>query len=147
MSYISKGLVVHKIFESIHDMNDIPKVMNQLRQEGVLKDKVFADEMERIVDQLMSNPQARKWFDPSWKVLNESSIITVKDGIALSKRPDRVIYNDNETIVIDYKTGQKCDEHQWQVRKYIRLLREMGMHNVHGYIWYLKDNEIVKEEG
>ena len=147
MSYISKGLVVHKIFESVHDMNDIPKVMNQLRQEGVLKDKTFANEMERIVNQLMSNPQARNWFDPSWKVLNESSIITVKDGIALSKRPDRVIYNDNETIVIDYKTGQKSDEHQWQVRKYIRLLKEMGMHNVHGYIWYLKDNEIVKEEG
>ena len=147
MSYISKGLVVHKIFESIHDLNDIPKVMNQLRQEGVLKDKTFADEMERIVDQLMSNPQARNWFDPSWKVLNESSIITVKDGIALSKRPDRVIYNDNETIVIDYKTGQKSDEHLWQVRKYIRLLKEMDMQNVHGYIWYLKDNEIVKEEG
>ena len=142
MSYISKGLVVHKIFESVHDVNDIPKVMNQLRQEGVLKDKAFADEMERIVDQLMSNPQARNWFDPSWKVMNECSIITLKDGIALTKRPDRVIYNDNETIIIDYKTGQKSEEHQWQVRKYIRLLREMGMHNVHGYIWYLKDNEI-----
>lgn len=142
MSYISKGLVVHKIFESIRYLNDIPKVMNQLRQEGVLSDKTFADELEQMVAQLIENPQARNWFDPSWKVLNECSIITVEKGVALSKRPDRVIYNENETIVIDYKTGQKNEDYKWQVRKYINLLKKMGMHNVHGYLWYLKNNEI-----
>ena len=146
MSYISKGLVAHKIFESIHDLNDIPKVMNQLRQEGVLKDKSFAEEMERMVNQLISNPQARNWFEPSWKVMNECDIITVENGIALSKRPDRVIYNENETIVIDYKTGQKNDDYKWQVRKYINLLKKMGMHHVHGYLWYLKNNEIESVE-
>lgn len=146
MSYISKGLVVHKIFESIHDINDIQKVMKQLRQEGILSDKTFANEMKQMVHQLISNPQARNWFDPSWKVLNECCIITVEKGVALSKRPDRVIYNEHETIVIDYKTGQKNDDYKWQVRKYINLLKKMGMHNVHGYLWYLKNNEIENVE-
>ena len=141
-TYISKGLVVHKIFESVRDLNDIPKAMNELRQEGVMKDKAFADEMEQTIEQLMSNRQVRSWFDPSWKVLNECSIVAVENGIAVSKRPDRVIFNDTETIVIDYKTGRKSDDYKWQVRQYMNMLRKMEMKNVHGFLWYLKDNEI-----
>lgn len=142
LSYISKGLVVHKVFEMIRDMNDIPKIMRQMQQEGVLKDRAFTNEINDMIDRLMTNPTVRAWFDPSWHVMNECNIITLEKGIAVSKRPDRVIYNGTETIVIDYKTGQEIEEHKSQVRQYVTLLREMGMPNVQGFLWYLKDNKV-----
>ena len=142
LSYVSKGLVVHKVFEMIHDINDIPKIMRQLQQEGVLKDHAFTDEINEMIDRLMTNSMARSWFDPSWHVMNECNIITLDKGIAVSKRPDRVIYNGTETIVIDYKTGQEMEVHKGQVRQYITLLREMGMPNVQGFLWYIKDNKV-----
>lgn len=144
LSYISKGLVVHKVFEMIHDLNDIPKVMRQLQQEGVLKDRAFADEINDMIDRLMTNTEVRAWFDPSWQVMNECSIITLEKGIAISRRPDRVISNGTETIVIDYKTGQETEEHKTQVRRYVALLREMGMPRVQGFLWYMKENKVVR---
>lgn len=142
LSYISKGLVVHKVFEMIRDMNDIPKIMRQMQQEGVLKDRAFTNEINDMIDRLMTNPTVRTWFDPSWHVMNECNIITLEKGIAVSKRPDRVICNGTETIVIDYKTGQEIEEHKGQVHQYVTLLREMGMPSVQGFLWYLKDNMV-----
>jgi ATP-dependent exoDNAse (exonuclease V) beta subunit len=147
LSYISKGLVVHKVFEMIHDMNDIPKVMRQLQQEGVLKDHAFADEINDIIERLMTNPTVRSWYAPEWHVMNECSIITLEKEVAISKRPDRVISNGTETIVIDYKTGQEMEGHKNQVRKYVTLLREMGLPRVQGFLWYLKDNKVVEVRG
>ena len=144
LSYISKGLVAHKVFEMIHDVNDIPKVMRQLQQEGVLKDRNFVKEINHMIDRLMENPVVRSWFDPSWRVMNECSIITLDKGIAVSKRPDRVISNGTETIVIDYKTGQEFEGHRKQVGEYINLLRKMGMPRVQGFLWYLKENKVIE---
>ena len=74
--------------------------------------------------------------------MNECNIIMLENGVAVSKRPDRVISNGTETIVIDYKTGQETDGHKGQVRQYVNLLREMGMPQVQGFLWYIKDNKV-----
>ena len=142
LSYISKGLIIHKVFEMIHDTSDIPKVMRQLQQEGVLKDHAFAVEINDMIERLMTNPTVRSWFAPGWHVMNECNIIMLENGVAVSKRPDRVISNGTETIVIDYKTGQETDGHKSQVRQYVNLLREMGMPQVQGFLWYIKDNKV-----
>ena len=142
LSYISKGLIIHKVFEMIHDTSDIPKVMRQLQQEGVLKDHAFAVEINDMIEGLMTNPTVRSWFAPGWHVMNECNIIMLENGVAVSKRPDRVISNSTETIVIDYKTGQETDGHKSQVRQYVNLLREMGMPQVQGFLWYIKDNKV-----
>ena len=118
--------------------------MRQLQQEGVLKDRNFVKEINHMIDRLMENPVVRSWFDPSWRVMNECSIITLDKGIAVSKRPDRVISNGTETIVIDYKTGQEFEGHRKQVGEYINLLRKMGMPRVQGFLWYLKENKVIE---
>ena len=64
------------------------------------------------------------------------------DGNHIEKRPDRVITDGNETIVIDYKTGKKSDEHVRQVQTYMHLLTTMGYPNVHGSLWYIRQHEI-----
>jgi CRISPR/Cas system-associated exonuclease Cas4 (RecB family) len=75
-------------------------------------------------------------------VINERDIL--KNGVNL--RPDRVMINklNENAVVIDYKTGKKSLKHNKQVEEYNELMREMGYENVLGYIWYLKENEIVE---
>ena len=50
--------------------------------------------------------------------------------------------NEPYYLVIDYKTGQETDGHKSQVRQYVNLLREMGMPQVQGFLWYIKDNKV-----
>ena len=56
-------------------------------------------------------------------------------------RPDRVITEGRRAVVVDYKFGERRDNYRFQVKRYMRLLREMGYEEVEGYLWY------VAEEG
>ena len=57
-------------------------------------------------------------------------------------RPDRVITDGKQMIVIDFKFGKPKPEYHEQVRQYMALLQEMGHQNVTGYLWYVYTNQI-----
>ena len=145
-SYIKKGLVVHKVFSMINSEDDINRVLRQLDQEGVMEDGTFRDCIDRTIGEALSNEGVREWFSSRWKVINERDIVTVTGDQPQTRRPDRVIYDDRHTIVIDYKTGSRNKAHHQQVRDYMKLLKDMGMPGVEGYIWYMKDNEVERIE-
>jgi hypothetical protein len=85
----------------------------------------------------------RHWFDGTYRVMNEASIVDSKGEI---KRPDRVLIapDGSRVIVIDYKFGQPLDGYKYQVRAYVRLLKEMGYPSVEGWLWYVSSGEIVR---
>ena len=98
--------------------------------------------MQRIFE----NEQAREWFLPKWRVLNEQNILIPLNAEKGKRfeRPDRVICDGETTIVIDYKTGgMKTLKDLNQVQDYVELLKSMGYPHPKGYVWYLKYNEIV----
>ena len=142
-SYIRRGLIVHKVFELIHTEADIHPVLSNLEQQGVIGSAQMRKEIETDISRAMHNPQVARWFAPGWEVMNECSIV-VNDinGSITTRRPDRVITNGSETIVVDYKTGRPDSGHIKQVKDYMELLRQMGMTNVKGYIWYMHSSEI-----
>ena len=143
-SYIRRGLIVHKVFELIHTAADIHPVLNNLEQQGVIGSAQMRAEIETDIRRAMNNAQVARWFAPEWEVMNECSIV-VNDvnGSITTRRPDRVITNGTETIVVDYKTGHPQSGHIKQVMQYVDLLRQMRMPDVSGYIWYIATGEVV----
>ncbi len=104
------------------------------------------DSLRQYIEKELSIPQVRDWFSPRWQVFNECSILYYDEveGHVREQRPDRVIYDGDEMIVIDFKTGRELDKHKAQVRSYMRLLSGMGYRNVSGYLWYIRHNNIVR---
>ena len=49
-----------------------------------------------------------------------------------------------KTVIVDYKTGAKKDRDREQVEGYAGLLAQMGYPNVHGYLLYLDNMEVVE---
>lgn len=142
--YINKGLIIHKIMEMIDTPDDISRVMLSLDCEGAFPDADFRRDVEQTLRNAFTDSRVKNWFAPGWTVLNEHGILyTDEDGITQTRRPDRVIANDTETIVIDYKTGKQSNDHALQVEEYTELLRQMGYPNVHGYLWYISRNDII----
>ena len=68
----------------------------------------------------------------------------MEDNKSKELRPDRVMQDGKETIVVDFKFGKEKVEHYNQVKKYMELLAKMGCQNVKGYLWYVYPN-IIKE--
>ena len=86
----------------------------------------------------------RHWFDGTYRVMNEASIV---DGRGEIRRPDRVLISrdGSRVVVIDYKFGQRRGAHFTQVRGYMDLLRQMGYPSVEGWLWYLSSDESAGE--
>ncbi|MBR5906287.1 MAG: UvrD-helicase domain-containing protein [Bacteroidales bacterium] len=71
--------------------------------------------------------------------------ITVFGADGSRNRPDRVVMGpDGSVTVIDYKFGAERDSYLWQVRRYMKLYRQMGFKTVRGYVWYVPEDKVVE---
>ena len=144
-SYIRQGQLLHAVFASIRQAGDLPQALARLRFEGVID----SDEQEQRIRQLatwaLRHPQAQRWYDGSWELYNERTILyTDEDGQLQTRRPDRVMRKDGQVVVMDFKFGKPKEEHHRQVAEYMRLLADMGHTDIEGYLWYVFRGEMVK---
>lgn len=140
-SKVNYGKIMHEIFENITTLEDIEFSLKKLVYAGKISNGE-TDVISNNIFKKLKNEQVRDWFSDKWKVKTEADIL-LKDGKI--KRPDRVIYNDEKTVVIDYKFGAvKEQKHRSQIRQYMNYLLEMGYKHTEGYLWYVEMEEIVK---
>ena len=60
----------------------------------------------------------------------------------MERRPDRVMTDGQEWIIVDFKFGSPKPEYRSQVQEYKDLLTAMGHENVRGYLWFVYSNKI-----
>ncbi|MDE7089242.1 MAG: DNA helicase UvrD, partial [Prevotella sp.] len=140
--YVQLGKVLHSVFASIRTADDIDQALAQLEQEGILyDDQITRQRLEDMIRQRITSPHVAEWFSSHWKLYNECTIL-LPNGT--ERRPDRVLTDGQQTIVIDFKFGHERQEYHDQVREYMNLLREMGHHNVRGYLWFVYSNQSIE---
>ena len=142
--YIKMGNVMHNLFSTIHTTADIPQVLRELELGGVLYDEdVSAESLKNMLRKRLADKRVADWFSPRWTLFNECSIISInEEGELLERRPDRVMTDGQQMVVVDFKFGRPRDEYQEQVREYMELLRHMGYQQVSGYLWFVYSNKI-----
>ena len=155
-NYIQTGCILHEIFSTIRTAADIPDALQRLQSEGVIYDGTLTP--ERITEMLqkrLKDPCVADWFSNRWTLFNECSILSVKDGQVCQHRPDRVMTDGHEWIVVDFKFGSPKPEYHDQVRQYMALIQEMTQSSgtslspllpppstIKGYLWYVYSNHI-----
>lgn len=143
-SYIEEGNIVHHIMEKVATLNDLPSAIRKVETEGLFKTEEQKQRIIAIIERAMLNEQAREWFSTKWNVLNERSILAWDDeGTIAPIRPDRVITDGIQTIIIDYKTGRYSHDHKKQMQKYIDHLQRAGKTHIKAYLWYIVSDEII----
>lgn len=138
---IKEGLLMHELFSLIKTYKDISDAIAEM----IAKNKITSTDAEIIkkdIERLFQNEQIKYWFEEGWKVQSEKEILT-KYGD--TKIPDRVISNDTDVIVIDYKFGHKRPEHKRQIRRYMQLMSDIEKgKNVKGFLLYADENKVVE---
>lgn len=141
--YIRQGELLHRVFASVDEASDLPQAIDRLRFEGVIASAEQEEQIRKLAGWALKNPRVSSWYDGSWQLYNECSIIYCDaNGIMQTKRPDRVMIKNDKVVVVDFKFGKKRDAYQDQVREYMNLLSEMGYTHIEGYLWYVFMNEI-----
>ena len=100
---------------------------------------IYPEEIESVL-----NNMVQEWYSGAYRLFNECAIIYKEKGTIEVRRPDRVMMNDDEVVVVDFKFGKKNKKYNEQVKGYISLLAEMGYKNIIGYLWYVYDGELEK---
>ena len=140
--YIEYGELMHLVLSEVEKREDLDCALrNILELRGLIATSKQYDKIKDILERALANPKARSWFDGTYKLFNERSIL-VAGREESSRRPDRVMIKDDTAIVVDYKFAHEDSEHSKQVKDYMNLLSAIGYRNVSGYVWYVYKNEI-----
>ena len=138
---------MHHLLSEVRTSDDIERAIPRLEMEGALEQGgITARRIRQLWQRSMNNPQAASWFDGSWVLHNERSIVLIDPttGKLLERRPDRVMQRGEEIVVVDFKFGREKDEYQSQVREYMQLIRQMGKKQVRAFIWYVYTGKITE---
>ncbi len=124
-----RGIEQHALLSMIRTSDDATEVLRSIEPQT----------RELLLERISAHSE---WFSPELKTLNEVAII---DSFGNTNRPDRVLVDEEGRVtVIDFKFGEEDEKYSGQVRRYMRLFREMGYGEVSGYIWYVPIDKIIQ---
>ncbi|MDX1364513.1 UvrD-helicase domain-containing protein [Arenibacter latericius] len=136
---ISKGNLVHLILGQIKTKEDIENAIKSAVKNGDLP-QVDYNEVRENISAIVEHSKLSEYYSPDVVIMNEQDILTV-DGKIL--RPDRIVINNNEATIIDYKTGKKNNAYHQQLYAYSEALEKMGYKIKDKIIVYINDDIIL----
>ncbi|MDL2314918.1 UvrD-helicase domain-containing protein [Bacteroidales bacterium OttesenSCG-928-C19] len=130
--FAEKGVLLHEALANIYTLDDCENAVEKLLNKNQIQPQ-SKDEYLQTLNTIITHPDIRPFFDAKGTVKTESEIIQNENNY----RIDRLILRENETIVIDFKTGMKRPEHYTQVNTYCDILNGMNLPNIKGYLVYI----------
>ncbi|CAN5913353.1 UvrD-helicase domain-containing protein [soil metagenome] len=127
-----KGNLLHEILAHITTIDDIDSAIEKAIQDGYTNAQE-GKELAVLLRQLIALPELATSFSGNGKIRRETELL-LPDGKRL--RPDRVIENSQETIILDYKTGEPNERYKKQLNGYAEVLMQMGYTNIKKKIVY-----------
>jgi ATP-dependent exoDNAse (exonuclease V) beta subunit len=133
------GILVHYILSKIKTKGDIePVILNAVLAGDITKEE--SDKMVLEIKSLLSINSISSYFEIGVDVKNELEILTSSGEIL---RPDRVVIENNNAIVIDYKTGKKNpSKYHAQMRDYEHALLSLGYSSVKKLLLYIQEQNV-----
>ena len=139
---IEFGNLIHEMMAKINTKSDVDSIVNQYVQEGIV-DTTNSKSIKEIINNIVYHPKLENYFSDDVIVYNESEIIDIDHQIII---PDRLVFNENnELIIIDYKTGKPSKEHHQQLLKYERVLKSMNFKPLKKLLVYINEEILVEE--
>lgn len=132
------GLQFHALISKIDTESEVPLMIQELEKSDEIstKNKLVLAEKLRNLFQLQ---EYNRLIENNIEILNEQAIIVDK---TTTLRPDKIIIKKDETIIIDFKTGDYKKKDEKQISNYKTILEQMGYPNVLTFIYYSAKHEL-----
>lgn len=132
------GLMVHEILELSVDKASALQNLQSFYFEGRLNEEE-KQVVEKQLEHLFTDSLFASWFGTKGILLAEQGILLPGGK---QKRPDRIILNENEALIVDFKTGEAQSRYANQVREYMSLVAKLSKKPTKGYLCYLETGVI-----
>jgi hypothetical protein len=135
------GTLVHSCLASLNSLADLEKVIAFQTEKSQLSEEDSLLLTQKLKSTL-EHPQLERYFSNGLVAKNEAAILTPSGNMY---RPDRVVFLEDETCIIEFKTGLPDQEHEKQLLNYAGLLAGMGYSGITKLLVYLDNETIVKK--
>ncbi len=136
-SAIESGMLFHEFVSLTDDLSryheSFEKFAEQRRLSTEQKEKLL-----NMVVKFSEFDEIKKLFSENMCYLNETTIIEGNK----TYRPDKIIYSEQKTYVIDFKTGKKNPSHLAQIKAYAELLGKMNFKDISTVLVYVSEDDI-----
>lgn len=140
---VETGLKIHKVLENMKD-NNIEYAINKSLAKGLIRYSQ-KEPIQKMLNLLLNHPSIGFYFSNIKHVLNEPDIFSCKENTESAiYRPDKVLFtNDNQIVVLEFKTGEKKSQHKTQIKNYIQLLHNLYQNSfIKGFLIYIYANNV-----
>ncbi len=120
------GMAIHEVLSKLVKYDDLIHLIDKMTLNGEIPSDM-KDEIIIQVKNILEIPQVKDWFEPGVINKAEADILLPGNGMI---RPDKVIFNKNEVIIADFKSGMPDKAHEVQMNQYKEQLELMGYENV-----------------
>jgi len=133
------GNIIHLILSTLKTADEIDAACDMLQNKGILNQLEKID-IIRLLHILWQQNEVKALFENTYPAKNEAEIL-MSDGNTI--RPDRLLFKENECIIIDYKTGKAEDSHRRQLDHYQAAMADMGYDNIKKCLIYVNETPEV----
>jgi ATP-dependent exoDNAse (exonuclease V) beta subunit len=119
---IEYGNILHEILSFVKTKDDIELALIKAIENGliIISQK---EEVEKTIKEIVNHNDLQPFFSNQNTVLNEKTIIQKEGNLV---KPDRMVVNNKEIYLLDYKTGAHQAKYTTQLENYQNAIEKMG---------------------
>ena len=130
-----QGILIHELLAKIEMATDVDWVLEEACALGKI-DLNTTETFKQMLTDLVDHPVLKPFFRDFYTVWNERDIL-IPDSENI--RPDRLMENEHEIVLIDYKTGKPKNEDRQQIEHYKNIISQVFKYKkVKTYLVYIQ---------
>ena len=130
-----QGILIHELLAKIEMATDVDWVLEEACALGKI-DLNTTETFKQMLTDLVDHPVLKPFFRDFYTVWNERDIL-IPDSENI--RPDRLMENEHEMVLIDYKTGKPKNEDRQQIEHYKNVVSQVFKYKkVKTYLVYIQ---------
>lgn len=135
------GNLIHEIFAKLNYEFNYLETIKEFKNNGLLDDKTEL-ELISIFEKASKNKALIDiWKNPSHWIERE---IIAPDYKQKKFRPDRIIFNQKQTYIIDFKTGEENDKDKKQILSYKNVVQDIQKNPIQCFLYYTLYDKFIE---
>lgn len=132
------GNQLHLLLSEVEVASEIESKLNELIDDG----EIAFENREQILSETKNvfDKYLTELYSSHTRVLSEKNILFSGEK---NSRPDKILIEGKNAIVLDFKTGVPRKSHEKQITHYAQLLLSMGYENVRKGLLYTEESEMI----
>jgi ATP-dependent exoDNAse (exonuclease V) beta subunit len=132
--------LIHELLAKIETATDVDWVLEEACALGKI-DLNTKETFKQMLTDVVDHPVLKPFFSDAYTVWNERDILIPESE---NIRPDRLMENENEMVLIDYKTGKPKNEDRQQIEHYKHVVYQVFKNKkVKTYLVYIQAGKKV----